>query len=293
MIGATRIAARRLAASALAFATLMAAAPLQANVVLGTPITGDTRLIQYVYNPDNTYLVLSKPKAVTHVQFAANETIRTVAAGDTANWELNATKDRRNLFIKPKFEGDETTLTVLTDLRAYQFVLRSTGEGKKWHQRVSWIYGSDMLLSLPEADPPVSEPARAAAEPAPVRVQSTEPSAASSSAGDQQAPSGLRPDKLRFAYQITGDAPFRPSIVFDDGRFTYFKLPSNIQELPALFAVTESTEYSLVNFEVQGEYIVAQRLMPHAVLKLGRAEVRVTLQQQAPKRSFLGIPLSD
>jgi type IV secretory pathway VirB9-like protein len=103
-------------------------------------------------------------------------------------------------------------------------------------------------------------------------------------------PLGIQPDKLRFNYDVSGDAPFRPLVVFDDGRFTYYKLPANVQELPALFAVIDGTEYSLVNFEVRGEYIVAQRLMPTAVLKLGRSEVRVS---QPVKRTFLGLTVSD
>lgn len=256
------------------------AAPAAAELVPGTPVRGDARLIQYPYDEDNTYLVLAKPKAVTHLRFAANETIRSVAAGDTANWELTPTKDRRNMFVKPKFEGDETSMTVLTDQRVYQFVLRSTGEGKKWHQRVSWVYGTELLLSLPEADAPSPE---AAARPeAPVRLATV--GEAPPSAG---APAGIHPDKLRFGYGISGDAPFRPLVVFDDGRFTYFKLPPNVQELPALFAIADGSDYSLVNFEVQGEYIVAHRLLPAAILKLGHAEVRVN--HRPAKRSFFGL----
>jgi P-type conjugative transfer protein VirB9 len=255
-----------------------------AQVIQGTPIRGDTRLIQYAYDADNTYLVLAKPKAVTHLQFAPNEVIRSMAAGDTANWELTATKDRRNIFIKPKFDGDETSVTVITDQRVYQFVLRSTGEGKKWYQRVNWIYGSEMILPLPDAD------AAAAGQGEVKAVKAGVQSVNAPVAAGVNTPLGIQPDKLRFNYDVSGDAPFRPLVVFDDGRFTYYKLPGNVQELPALFAVIDGTEYSLVNFEVQGEYIVAQRLMPTAVLKLGRSEVRVS---QPVKRTFLGLTVSD
>jgi len=257
-------------------------ATAQADVVVGTPVRGDTRLIQYHYDPDATYLVLAKPKAVTHLQFAPNEVIRSVAAGDTSSFELTPTKDRRHIFIKPKWDDLETSMTVLTDQRTYQFVLRSTGEGKKWHQRVSWIYGSEVLLPLPESDVAQGDTA-----PAPVRLP--EPKQADPTADAAAPPAGLtgiKPESLRFNYEISGDASFKPSVVFDDGRFTYYKLPQDIQELPALFALIDGNDYSLVNFEVQGQYLVAQRLMPLAVLKLGRAEVRITKQE--PKKSFFG-----
>jgi hypothetical protein len=63
-------------------------------------------------------------------------------------------------------------------------------------------------------------------------------------------------------------------------------MPAQLQELPALFAVIEGKDYSLVNFEVKGDYLVAQRLLPLAVLKLGREEVRVA--RPAPRRNFFG-----
>lgn len=261
-----------------------AATTASAQVVQGTPIRGDTRLVQYQYDPDSTYLVLTKPKAVTHLQFAANEVIRSMAAGDQANFEITATKDRRNVFIKPRLEDIETSFTVITDQRVYQFVLRSTGEGKKWHQRVNWVYGSDLLLPLPEAE--------AQAESAPEKAAPAPTGAASAAGGSASGPAGLQPDKLRFNYEVTGDAAFRPSVVFDDGRFTYFKLPAGVQELPALFAITDGSDYTLVNYEVDGEYLVAQRLLPVAVLKLGHAEVRVA-QKSEPQRTFLGFKLGN
>jgi type IV secretion system protein VirB9 len=255
-------------------APLCAALPAARAEMLATPLRGDSRLVEFVYDPDNTYLVLAKPKAVTHIQFAADEAIQSVAAGDTANWEFTPTRNRKNLFVKPRYEGQESSLTVITDKRSYQFVLRSTGDGRKWYQRVSWSYSSELVLTMegmPEAQQPVAAPAALAAAPAPQQ-------AASGPEG------GIEPDKLRFGYEISGDAPFRPRVVFDDGRFTYFKMPANLQELPALFAVVADQDYSLVNFEVKGDYLVAQRLLPAAVLKLGREEVRVT--RAAPKRSI-------
>ncbi len=253
-------------------------APSNAELI-ATPLRGDSRLVQFNYDADNTYLVLAKPKAVTHVQFAVDELVQSVAAGDTANWELTPTKNRKNLFIKPKFDDSDTSMTVITDKRTYQFVLRSTGDGKKWYQRVNWVYASDMLMAIEGGEdvagsPPVSADKRPPAE-QPRRI-----SAAEAQLG------GFSPEALRFSYEIVGDAPFRPLVVFDDGRFTYFKLASSLQELPALFAVIDGNEYSLVNFEIKGDYLVAQRLLDKAILKLGKAEVRVNLAQ--PRRGLFG-----
>lgn len=259
-------------------AALAAAAHLSCAEMLATPLRGDSRLVEFLYEQDNSYLVLTKPKAVTHMQFAADELIQSVAAGDTANWEFTPTRNRKNLFVKPRFDDQETSLTVLTDKRSYQFVLRSTGDGKKWYQRVSWVYSGELVLTVQGTaadDGATPQP--------PVFMAPAAPAAHGPGAGE----AAVDADKLRFGYEITGDAPFRPRVVFDDGRFTYFKMPAALQELPALFAVIEGRDYSLVNFEVKGDYLVAQRLLPLAVLKLGREEVRVA--RPAPKRSFLGL----
>lgn len=252
------------------------AAPIAVAEMVATPLRGDTRLVEFAYDPDNTFLLLAKPKAVTHIQFAPDESIQSVAAGDTVSWEFTPTRNRRNLFVKPRFENQETSLTVLTDKRSYQFVLRSTGEGRKWYQRVSWLYPSELVLTMEGAPDPDSSSTAAGAQ-------------AATSA--PTAPAGLvvAPETLRFGYEIHGDAPFRPRVVFDDGRFTYFQLPPALQELPALFAVVDEQDYALVNFEIKGDYLVAQRLLPAAVLKLGRAEVRVS--QPASRRSVLGLPV--
>ncbi len=81
-------------------------------------------------------------------------------------------------------------------------------------------------------------------------------------------------ERLRFSYAIEGDAPFRPQMVFDDGKFTWIRLAPNVQELPALF-VLSGEEVELVNYTQRGDYLLINRLVPGLLLKLGKAEVKV------------------
>lgn len=274
---------RAISVAALVASSLFAALPAAAELI-ATPLRGDTRLVEFQFDPDNTFLVLSKPRAVTHLQFAPDEQIMSVAAGDTSNWEITPTKNRKNLFLKPKFEDLETSLTVLTDKRPYQFVLKSTTDGKKWYQRVSWVYSSQVVLELdPAAASDVEDAASTAAahQGPPTSPSTTRP----------EGPAGINPEAMRFSYRIEGDAKFRPEIVFDDGRFTYFRMPADLQEQPALFAVIEGNDFSLVNYTVNGNFIVAQRLLDNAVLKLGKPEVRVTRVEA--KRNWFGHVVKD
>jgi len=239
--------------------------PASAELV-ATPLPGDARLVQFEYDADNTFLVLARPKAVTHIEFASDEQILTVAGGDTKHWELTPTANRRHLFVKPIYEQMETSMTVLTDKRSYQFVLRSTGPGAKWYQRVSWQYSSKMLMEL-----------RAEEERAAARAPATPAAApaADANAGPQAGSVGRVPvEKLNFSYQVTGEAPFRPTAVFTDGKFTWIRLPAEVAEWPALFSLAEGDEAAVVNYLARGEYMVAQQVLDRGLLKLGRSEVR-------------------
>jgi len=229
-----------------------------------TPVAGDARLVTFEYDPDNTYLVLSKPRAVTHIEFPSGELIQTLAAGDTATWEITATKNRRHLFIKPQPIAEATTMTVITDQRSYQFILRPTKDGSKWYQRVTW--------NMPGFPQPSILIDRAQEEQlAPDSAKKTQP------APDQQIPRDevtFNAKDLKFEYRIEGDAPFRPTAVFDNGTFTYIKMPRNLQELPVVFAVGDDGEIILVNYLVKGDDLLVQRVMKELVLKVGRKEVR-------------------
>ena len=249
--------------------------PAQAEL-FATPLPGDTRLVQFEYDADNTFLILSRPKALTHIEFGADERIQTVAGGDTKHWELTPTQNRRHLFVKPVYEQMETSMTVITDKRTYQFVLRSTGPGAKWYQRVTWRYGEQMLLDMREAEEKAAEADKAARN-------------ADKERQDQTLAVGVNPKDLRFDYSIDGNAPFRPVSLFDDGKFTWIRMPSKLVELPALFGMTEAGELSIVNYVVQGDYMLAQRVMDRGVLKLGKQEVRFArVKQSAPLGWLLG-----
>lgn len=155
-------------------------------------------------------------------------------------------------------------MTVLTDRRSYQFVLRSTGNGAKWYQRVTWQYGNTILVDSPAV---VSLPAPVLAEQSAL-----------------QTGEAVDARSLNFGYVITGDAPFKPLVVFNDGRFTRIKLPPTLQELPALFAVADD-DYQLVNYLVKGDDLIVQQVLTSGVLRLGKAEVRFALQD--PQRTAM------
>ena len=91
---------------------------------------------------------------------------------------------------------------------------------------------------------------------------------------------------LNYEYEIKGEAPFKPKIVFDDGKFTWILLNKNAQEVPALFLKDGNGRFELVNYIRDGNYLQVQRTFAVAVLKLGSEEVEIvnTLNSKNSKR---------
>jgi P-type conjugative transfer protein TrbG len=231
------------------------------------PMPQDTRLVVFRYDPNDTYLLLTRPGAVTHLALEPGESVVALALGDTVQWIV---QDKGpHVFVKPVRPDLYTSGTLVTNRRTYQLGLRSSPEGGAWYQRVSWT--SPDLIAL-QRDPAAGDDAG--------RGPNDAHSARVARKGDapRATVEGVQVDRLNFDYRIQGAAAFRPSQVFDDGRFTYVRMPASLQEMPALFVGAESgasEEGQLVNYTLRGRLLVVHRLADRFVLRLGAATVRV------------------
>jgi type IV secretion system protein VirB9 len=91
------------------------------------------------------------------------------------------------------------------------------------------------------------------------------------------ADAGVNVEQLRFRYHIEGDAPWKPSQVFDDGAKVYIQFPSGLaqSEAPPLFVIGPDGKPALVNYRVRGTTYIVDRLFAAAELRLGPAPQRV------------------
>lgn len=83
------------------------------------PITRDTRIKTYIYNPSEVYLLILHFGYQSHIEFAAGETIETISLGDSYAWKITPLGNR--LFVRPLEKNIKTNMTILTNRRAYQF----------------------------------------------------------------------------------------------------------------------------------------------------------------------------
>jgi type IV secretion system protein VirB9 len=128
---------------------------------------------------------------------------------------------------------------------------------------VSWSYPQDELIALRAAE---NERRRAA----PVA-------------------SGITYAALNFAYRIKGDkVPWRPVRVFDDGRQLFVEFGESIAtgEMPPLFVLGDKGAAELVNYRVDGRFMIVDRLFERGELRLGagRNARHVRIERDAPRR---------
>lgn len=271
---------KTLLASVLGLALLNTVATAYAEAE-SIPLPDDVKLVQFTFNEHDTYPIMTMPGNITDIQLHDGEKIVALALGDSVQW-ITAKTDQ-HIFIKPTKPNIYTSGTLVTDKRSYQLTLRSSPQGGKWYQRVSWTY-PDLIVIQQQA-----EEARKVAEAqaiAALQAEEAKRKAIEVSTTVSRAP-GNPVENLNFSYSYkTASKPsFMPEQTFDDGKFTWIKIPGKSQEMPALFLVGNDGKYELVNYVRDGNFLKVNRLFRQAVLKIGEDEVRITNDMMAPPSS--------
>lgn len=249
------------------FAALLATLTFQAQAeVKAIPMPGDTKLVVFSFDQNNTYTILARPRNITNIALHPDEEVVAMALGDTAQWMVSDTPG--HVFIKPLHPDIVTSGTLVTNKRTYQLSLRSSPEDGKYYQRVSWQY-PDLIVLRTQQAARVKETIDTERN----RLEATVVS------GD------VNMENVNFDYDVDGKADWRPSQVFDDGKFTWIRL-GKTQDLPAVFSINDDGKAELVNTNIRGEYIVVQRILPRILLKLGKTEVRIVNRKLASRGLF-------
>jgi type IV secretion system protein VirB9 len=197
----------------------------------------DPRIRTVFYDPDEVVQLRGNLGYQMTIEFGEGERIENVAIGDSLAWQVTPNKKATLLFLKPLSSHAVTNMTVITDRRRYAFQLsaRSATRVRDMAYVVRFLYP-------PEPAPP--PPAPAPPPPGP-------------------------PIMKNRAYSYTGSRESLPALVFDDGKFTYFKWPENTST-PALFLVGPDGSESLANYGVRDGYQIVEQVAPRFVLRNGK-----------------------
>ena len=240
----------------------------------------DPRLREVMYDPKAVVTVPVKRGVVTLVVLDADEAITEVAAGlggdcakAEATWCVAAQPGGRNLFVKPKSTASAANnLAVVTDRRthSFRFVVLADGDPKAPVYR---------LVVRAPASRQVMSPRVALRDSELLQALTAMPPAPRQSSPQQVIGERLqtKPQVLNTSYSIAegkGSEDIVPALVFDDGRFTYFRFPGN-REVPAVFHVLGDGSETLVNARVEDDLLVVDRVSRRLMLRAGSAVVGV------------------
>jgi type IV secretion system protein VirB9 len=253
-------------------ATLACVAACGSTAVAAEP--ADPRLREVVYDPRAVVTVPVKRGVVTLVVLDADEAITEVAAGlggdctkADAAWCIAAQPGGRNLFVKAKsLASAANTLAVVTDRRthSFRFVVLADGDPKPPVYRL-----------VVKAPPRVAPPARLALrDPAPLMALPAVPPLPSPQQVVAQRLQA-KPQVMNTQYSIAegaGSQDIVPTLVYDDGRFTYLRFPGN-REVPAVFHVLGDGSETLVNARMEDDLLVVDRVSRRLMLRAGSAVV--------------------
>jgi type IV secretion system protein VirB9 len=103
---------------------LLIASPCAAEIE-PTPGIGDPRLQTVVYDASQVVVLRGAPGYAIAVEFSPDERIENVAVGDSGGWQVTPNRRGDALFIKPVGNAQTSNLTVITDVRRYNFSLVS------------------------------------------------------------------------------------------------------------------------------------------------------------------------
>jgi len=242
--------------------------PSGADSRLGQPAPGVVTV--YEYQPDNIYPVRAGLGITTQIELSPSEKILDYSTGFTSGWELMR---RDNVFyLKPKNVDVDTNMMIRTETHSYIFELKivatdwrtlqqARNAGVQYHIR--FTYPADAAFS--------NETAKIQREP-------------------EQSVTLLKDRRYNFDYDYatgnTNSPWLTPINVYDDGRFTYIKMPDLRQfptgNFPSIYMrESERGSDSLVNTTVEGNTIIAHGTYNYLVIRHG--DNVVALRRNTPQ----------
>ena len=202
-------------------------------------VAADKRVKIVMYDPNNVVVLRGRYGYQTQITFAANETVQSVSLGDSMAWQ--AVPVNNNLFIKPVV-ASKTNMTVLTNTNSYSFQLDSLNPATSPTYKLQFIYSDGGF----------------------------------DQSGSANAIATFDPEKLNWKYSFTGDLSLSPIEAFDNGQFTYFKFRSNgMSHQPAIFIVDKDRNETLINYHMQGGYMVINAVAKQFTLRDGNTVTSV------------------
>lgn len=110
----------------------------------------DPRIRAFAYDPSQIYPIEVATGYTLMIALAPGERVETLAVGDSAAWQVTATKRGDAIFIKRLVPGVDTNLTVISDSRTYLFELIGTpSPGRALPLAIHFTYAAALPSQAP------------------------------------------------------------------------------------------------------------------------------------------------
>lgn len=202
--------------------------------------------------------VVCKPLHICDIELEEGEVILKKLIGDSHRWEVapaivgSPPKITSHILVKPHEANITTNLVITTDRRIYNMRLRSHSS-RKYMAKVGFSYETQQSRW--------DDYFRLVSSKSSKGITSTSPLSKHSSVGDN----------LWFDYKITGDAPWRPLRVYNNGRKTFIDMPkaTSVMDAPTLLVVNKNNQKVLVNTRLKENRFIVDQIFERAVLIVG------------------------
>jgi len=280
----------------LATGVILAAFSLAHGAGVPEASPNDPRIRVIPYKANDVTVIRVQRGTVTRIMLERDEKIEIPVVGLSSDckseideWCISAIVGSNQIFVRPRDNASRNNMELHTNKRDYSFAFQVVDEskvsrGKRADSEVAFFR---VIFDYPRPKPlteNMSGADRAAAVDA--LLQRVDMSAARPIPQQVDPDYGMTPvQRLKaegiqirntnYSKQVLErgeDA--EPTMVFDDGRFTYFEFPG-AREIPAVFAHGSDGEPTRVNWHMNGNFVVVQRTASKFTLRLGDAVVGI------------------
>lgn len=210
--------------------------------------------------------VVCAPLMVCDIALETGEVVNDINVGDAVRWKLSPATSgagmttTTHVIVKPTDSALTTNAIITTNRRVY--TLKLVSRKSDFMPRVAFSYPQQDMQN----------------EWADYR---TRMSGGNAPIGNSQGTTG----KLNFDYKIAGDKPkWTPTRVYRDDYKTYIEFPKAIEvtEAPALLVLDNGNSAQLVNYRVDGNRYVVDKIFDKAelVAGAGKKQVKVTITRK-------------
>jgi type IV secretion system protein VirB9 len=217
------------------------------SVQAAKPIATDSRIKTFVYSENEVFRVVVHYGYQTSIEFAEGEEIQTISIGNNYAWQL--TPVGRRLFIRPLEDNILTNMTIITNMRTYQFEVQSRLMSYTVDEELVYVvrffYPDNNLDQIKPVLKDVVE-----ADSIPV----------------------VKP--YNFDYTLDGPVDVAPIRVFDDGINTFFKFPNKVKQ-PESISVRKGYDFAPMNIRKKNEYFIVNTVDSEFEIKVSGKKVLV------------------